>query len=288
MSFKKQIPWYIKIIIKVVLSRLPIGYGTWRRAGMFLHGTMENGNYALDVFSSHMKALKLNSNQLDGQHLLELGPGDSIASAVIGASYGAVVTMVDSGDFASEDVNNYFKLADSLSEIEGGSVDLQNSRSRTDILKVCGGRYFTNGLASLKSIESESIDGIYSHAVLEHIPLSQFKNMFVECYRVMKPGSYASHRVDLRDHLGGSINHLRFSEAVWESKFFSESGFYTNRLQYSQILKIFSDLNFCVVDTVVRSRLILPIDRKWLNEIFQDLSDDDLLVTGFDVVLRKD
>ena len=127
MSFKKQIPWYIKIIIKVVLSRLPIGYGTWRMAGMFLHGTMENGSYALDVFSGHMKALKLNSNQLDGKHFLELGPGDSIASAVIGASYGAVVTMVDSGDFASKDVNNYLKLSDSLSELEGGSVDLQNS-----------------------------------------------------------------------------------------------------------------------------------------------------------------
>jgi len=39
--------------------------------------------------------------------------------------------------------------------------------------------------------KSNSIDLVYSHHVIEHITLAQFKDLIAELYRVMKPGAWA-------------------------------------------------------------------------------------------------
>ena len=41
---------------------------------------------------------------------------------------------------------------------------------------------------------------------------------------MIRPGGLCSHVVDLKDHLGGALNNLRFSQRVWESRTMAGSG----------------------------------------------------------------
>jgi len=41
-----------------------------------------------------------------------------------------------------------------------------------------------------------------------------------ECKRTLKNDGLASHRVDLKDHLRGSLNNLRLRREIWESNLF--------------------------------------------------------------------
>lgn len=108
-----------------------------------------------------------------------------------------------------------------------------------------------------------------------------------ECFRVLTPEGVASHRVDLKDHLGGSLNNLRFSERIWESEFFVCSGFYTNRIRFPEMIALFEKAGFIVEIYDVRRWERLPVKRQSLSNTFSYLSDGDLTVSGFDVLLRK-
>lgn len=38
---RKLTPWWLRIGAKLVLSRLPTGYGLWRKLNLFAHGAMD-------------------------------------------------------------------------------------------------------------------------------------------------------------------------------------------------------------------------------------------------------
>ena len=55
MTLRNYIPWWAKICAKIVLSRTPIRYRTWRRLGFFVHGNMDSPEYAYEVVTSHLR-----------------------------------------------------------------------------------------------------------------------------------------------------------------------------------------------------------------------------------------
>jgi len=73
---------------------------------------------------------------------------------------------------------------------------------------------------------------------------------------------------------------------LWESEFMARSGFYTNRIRYREFLELFKRAGFDVEVKRVLRWDRLPTPRNKLNEAFRSLPDDELLVYGFDVVLR--
>jgi SAM-dependent methyltransferase len=247
---------------------------------------MDDTEYAINVFNSHAQRAGL-LHKLRGKDMLELGPGDSIASAIIAASYGARTILVDSGNFVRTDIECYRNLTSELTKRGLSPPDLSNCQSIDTVLEKCGARYMTGGLKSLEQIESTSIDRIFSQAVLEHIRKDDFRQTMQECYRVLKPEGISSHQVDLKDHLGGALNNLRFSDQVWESPFFVKSGFYTNRIRYNQMLKIFGDVGFSAEVTEKTQWNVLPISREKLAIEYRNIPDDDLSVSGFHVLLKK-
>ena len=86
--------------------------------------------------------------------------------------------------------------------------------------------------------------------------------------------------------MGGGLNNLRFSEATWEGSLFRNSGFYTNRIRFSQMARIFERAGFeCSLPRVIRWNRV-PIAHAKLDPLFNQLPDDDLLVSGFDIVLK--
>ena len=281
-----HIPWWGKIGAKLFLSRLPFGYAVWQRIGFFRHGRMDSSEYALRIFNSHTEKTGL-SNDLCDKTVLEIGPGDSIATAIIAKAHGARAILVDTGAFVRSDIEPYLELVRVLSRQRLSPPDLSGCLTIDDILVRCGARYMTEGLKSIASIESESVDLIFSQAVLEHVSKREFRETLQECRRILRPDGICSHQVDLRDHLDGALNNLRFSERIWESEFFTKSGFYTNRIRYSQMLDLFDQAGYKVKITELQKWDVLPTPRAKLDESFRHLREDDLLVSVFDVVMRR-
>jgi SAM-dependent methyltransferase len=286
-SLKASVPWWGKIGAKLVLSRLPLRYGFWQDVGLFRHGRMDSGQYAIQVFDKHAANSGF-AGCLAGLTVLELGPGDGVATAAIAKAHGARAILVDAGSFAATAVHPYRALCAELSRRGLAPPELSGATTLDDVLAACEATYLTAGLESLRQIESGSVDLMFSQAVLEHIRRHEFLDSMRECRRILKPGGICSHRVDLKDHLGGGLNNLRFSERVWESQFFSRSGFYTNRLRFSEMLAMFRSAGFVPEVTEVNRWTQLPIERRRLSPPFRVLGEDELNVSGFSVLLRPE
>jgi SAM-dependent methyltransferase len=246
---------------------------------------MESGEYALQVFQSHVDRAGLRG-AMSGKTVLELGPGDSLATALVASAHGAKAILVDTGSYVLEDMARYVQIGRILQERGLPCPSVTACKNINELLDACGAVYLTSGLESLKFLPDRSVDLIFSHAVLEHVRRMQFLETMLECRRLLKETGAFSNQVDLQDHLGGALNNLRFSEELWESDFFAKSGFYTNRIQYSEMLSQFREAGFKVDTVVSRSWPELPTPRQKLNSKFQGLPDAELNVRGFDVLLR--
>lgn len=281
-----MLPWQARILAKVVLSRIPVGYHLWKRLGLFEHGAMNQPRYALDVVKRHVTMSGV-GQQFRGAVALELGPGDSLFSGLVARALGAKITYsVDVGCFATMEMHDYRNMERYLTE-QGFSIpDTSAARSIDDLFAAYGVHYMTTGVRSLEQIADSSVDFLWSHATLEHIRRNEFAKLLQHMRRVMRPTAVASHQVDLRDHLGGALNNLRFSDKVWESHFMSRSGFYTNRIGFSEMLELIRRAGFEVEVVEVTRWKDLPTARRAMSSEFRERTLDDLLVQGFHILAR--
>ena len=280
------LPWRVRVLGKIVLSRLPVGYPLWKRLGMFEHGAMNHPRYALEVVGEHVKKSGILPNSRDFV-ALELGPGDSLFSGLVAHAMGAATTYsVDAGYFATMSLEDYRGMERYLAAQGFSTPNTSAAKSTEELLAAYGIRYLTSGLRSLEQVPDASVDFLWSHATLEHIRRSEFKGLVKEMWRVMRRTAVASHQVDLRDHLGGALNNLRFSERTWESRFMSRSGFYTNRIGYSEMLALIRQAGFEIEVTEVTRWEKLPTPRRKMALEFRERSLDDLLVQGFHMLAR--
>lgn len=280
-----MLPWWAKIAGKIVLAHLPVRPSTWQRLGLFRHGAMDDPDYSIGVFRSHTRSAGL--EKLNGLRVLELGPGNSAATAVVAAAHGASAVLVDAGDYVTDDVAFYARLADRLREQGLPAPALADCTTAADVLERCGAQFHADGLESLRRIPSSSVDLIFSQAVLEHIRTNDFATTMAELERILRPGAASSHRVDLRDHLGGALNNLRFSPAVWESQLFTQSGFYTNRMSLRQMQDVFEQTHDAVTITRIDYWDELPIKERQMHRSFRTMKDKERLVQGFQVLMWK-
>jgi hypothetical protein len=285
MSVKERMPWPLKIAAKLVLARLPVSYRSWSRLGIFRHGAMDEPAYAIDVVRTHLERAGIRTGE--PFTALELGPGDSIASAIVARAFGASETyLVDVDRFANSTVEAYAPLVDVLAR-EGFAVpDLHGVESIDDLCARCGAHYLTDGIASLRTIPSGSIDVVWSQAVLEHVRASEFDEVQRELRRTLRASGLASHRVDLQDHLALSLNNLRFGDRLWERPAIWNSGFYTNRMRCRDIIESMTQASFHTEIVGIERWSELPVRRQRLAPRFRSLPVDELRVRWFDVLAR--
>jgi len=292
-EMKRHVPWWLKISLKLMLSKVPLPYSLWAKLGAFRHGDMNQPQRALDSLSIHATTANILDQQSAapcfsraGINVLELGPGDSAFTAVIAKAMGAnKVWLVDASAFAVTDMHAYQALFAFLRKQGLPLSNIQNPESFSEVLSQCNATYLTDGVRSLAHLNDQSVDFCFSNAVLEHIPKRDMALLARELSRVLKPGGICVHRVDLQDHLGGRLNNLRFSEAIWESSLFRNAGFYTNRLRFGEMITLFEQTGFiCKIPRAVYWDE-LPTPRSSMNALFSSLPDEDLRVKGFDLVL---
>lgn len=177
-------------------------------------------------------------------------------------------------------------MADFLSKEGLATPEVKGIQSPEEFLASSGAHYLTQGLSSLRTIADHSVDFIWSQAVLEHIRRADFLDTMQELRRVIRPDGVCSHRVYIKDHLGGALNNLRFPEYMWESDFMANSGFYTNRIRYNEMLVLFQKANFATEIIRLDHWDSLPTPMAKLLCNFKKLQIDELCVSGFDVILR--
>lgn len=281
-----MISWQLKIACKLVLSRLPLGYDFWKRISLFRHGRMDRPEYAFRVVRSHYDRVHF-ARKSGGFVAMEIGPGDSLLSAVGLHALGAKLTyLIDVGPFARQDFGIYSKMIEYL---EGSGFSLESIKATTDLTTLhnrINCKYLIEGLESFAAIPDASVDLIWSQAVLEHVRLSELDPLLREMRRVLRPDGVCSHRVDLKDHLGGALNNLRFSHKTWESNVFAKSGFYTNRVRFKGMMERFKKAGFDVECVKCDSFDEVPIVRSRLADDFRGLDEEDLKISGFDIVLK--
>lgn len=285
MNIKQFVPWWARIGTKVLLSRARIDYSRWRQWGLFVHGQMDRPSYALDVVQSHLA--RVGWPDCRGKTVLELGPGDSLATALIARALGAErVYLIDAGDFAPYEPAACVALQRYLESRGLRPPDLSACETRGDFLRICGAEYLTDGLPGLRRVPDASVDLVFSQAVLEHVRLAEFDDTQQEIRRVLRRDGIASHQVDLKDHLGGALNSLRFSADTWEAGWMVSSGFYTNRLRCSDVLASMRRAGLRPEVTAAERWAYLPTPRAALAPPFQTMPDDELMVEQFDCVAR--
>ena len=276
-ELKRLVPWPVKIGAKIVLARLPVRYNAWRRLQLFRHGAMTDPGYAEEVFRVHAAHWPAGT----APTILELGPGDSLYSALLGFRAGAARTwLVDVGPFATPDIALYGRAAEQygLAHRDWASIE--------EMLAEVRGEYRTKGIESLREIPDGSVDFIWSHAVLEHVRRAEFAATARELARILRRGGRMSHLVDFKDHLGGALNSLRFSEARWEGDLLSSSGFYTNRLRLSEVQRLFEEAGFAVTIHTRNQWARLPTPRSRLAHEFAGFADQDLLTSEAHLLMR--
>jgi SAM-dependent methyltransferase len=283
---KELVPWFIKIPAKIVLSRLPVSRRQWQRLNVFRAGEMDSPAYAFEVFRKHYEASGFAT--LRDRTVVELGPGNSLLTGLYAQSFGAARTwLIDAERLASQDPRVFAQAEQMLSEFNLSIPGVANAPSVAVALERLNAIYLTEGLESLKTIPDGEVDLLFSQAVLEHVRLADFAKIAKEMRRVLKPNGVASHVVDFRDHLQNGLNNLRFSERIWENEFMARSGFYTNRLNWPAMEKLFREAGLSVE---LRSFDIwpkgLPTPQRSMALPFKNMTPDELIVMEVHAITR--
>jgi SAM-dependent methyltransferase len=281
------IPWFVKIPAKIVLSRLPVRYDAWRALNLFRAGGMDDPHTAFTVYEMHCNAAGFADRT--GYTALELGPGDSVLTALFARAAGAKGSiLVDQSELATGRRELFDAAAAMLAGKGIAAPDLSGADTMEGVLARLNCCYMTGGLESLRALPDGAVDFVFSNAVIEHVRKALFLETARELYRIMTFDGVASHWIDYRDHLDMKLNNLRFSEPIWESDFMVNSGFYTNRIPAAEVCALFEEAGFSVE---VRDNALwpggLPTPQRAMSEPFASMAGDRLMVMSNWLLLRK-
>lgn len=285
MGLISALPWWAKMGAKLGLARLPISYDFWKRLGIFRHGEMMVPERAISAFRSHYEDAVRRGLPADFNSL-ELGPGDSVLSGFVARAYGAKrAWLIDAGPFAETDAEGCRKVVELLAQ-QGKPLEPVTASTVEDVMANASVGYLTEGTKSFAVIPDGSIAFFWSQVVLEHVYREEFPRMMRELRRVVSADAVGIHSIDFRDHLGGGLNNVRFSDRIWEAPKFRDSGFYTNRIRPREMIAMMEEAGFSVEIISEQRWPQLPLSRDKMAPQFSKFADEDFMVCDMRVAMR--
>ncbi|MBN1814987.1 MAG: class I SAM-dependent methyltransferase [Anaerolineae bacterium] len=138
-----------------------------------------------------------------------------------------------------------------------------------ELYGLLGFEYVVGPGGTLDRFPDTTFDAVFSFAVLEHVREETLAEYIQDLYRLLKPGGYSIHEIDLKDHLyycdssASPKNYLRYSDRVWRRHFESEF-YYVNRVQRAEWLEMFRAAGLELVEELsVSHHLNVPIDENY-------------------------
>ena len=241
----------------------------------------------------------------DGDAVLEVGTGwVHFESIVMRLFYDVRATLFDVWD--NRQLDALKKYAVQLEGLLGQELDLtstQRGRIRSlinaiakvdsfeSLYQLLNFRYLVNPRGTLDALPANFFQLVYSNNVLEHIELPIASRLITDISRVLKPGGYSCHEIDLTDHLisfGGILNlppkfYMVFSERIWKT-FFENRVQYINRIQCSEWLQIFQRAGLELVEKDIVTK---PVDATTLSRAYRQMDRLDIECCRLRVVHRK-
>ncbi len=134
-------------------------------------------------------------------------------------------------------------------------------------------------------IEPESVDMIFSQAVLEHV--DDLGGTYEALYRWLRGGGFMSHQIDFGSHgLAKHWNgHWAYSDFTWKL-IKGKRPWLINRQPYSTHLRLMEEADFEIIRDL-KGVDTSGIARKCLADRFARISDDDLITKTTYILARK-
>lgn len=140
-------------------------------------------------------------------------------------------------------------------------------------------------LGEMGGISAESIDWIFSQAVLEHV--DELEETYRQCFRCLKPGGFMTHQIDYQCHETANEwnGHWRYPNWLW-ALMRGRRPWFVNRLPHSAQRKSQEGAGLSILAEILQKG-VHGIKRSQLATPFRSLSDQDLVTAGAMLVSRK-
>lgn len=167
---------------------------------------------------------------------------------------------------------------------------LSEVNSFDEVYNILDYNYIINPNGSLRGLKNDYYKIIFSCAVFEHIDRKILKEYFKQMNRILIPGGYLVHIIDMGDHYHYKDknkthfkNYLNISNVFWKN-YYENSIFYINRVQVSEWKKYFFDSGF---DLVCEEKFYVNIDNLEIHKDFINYDKDDLSCHQYVSVFKK-
>jgi hypothetical protein len=222
--------------------------------------------YYLGRVKRMLRLAKVYGVPKDGDRLLEVGTGwlhwEAITTRLFFKVEGVLFDVWDNRQIAG--LKNYLRqLGSMLDQLEVDETQRTTARSLIaqieqageyrDLYEALGFRYVVEPDGRVDQFENDSFDFIVSAAVLEHVLAADAPSLVQGMGRVLKPGGYSFHSINIRDHLhlydksASPKQYLRYPEWVWKT-FFENKVQYINRIQRPDWLALFAQAGLDLVE----------------------------------------
>tara|TARA_B100000768_G_C11281737_1_gene379019 strand:- start:2754 stop:3632 length:879 start_codon:yes stop_codon:yes gene_type:complete len=283
--------WPIIIFFKILLFYIPILKRVLKFMGFYSPGKMLDTSYAIKTYMLHQNAYDEFCNTASSKKtMLEIGPGGSNLSSFIAHLKGfSRSVLIDIEPLHKNVLKN---SEDNFNKIKFDLLDSKKFHP-DESFKIIGFNdinyeHMSEGSSSLEKLPSNSIDFLWSHSVLQHIHINALNKLLKEMHRVLKPEGIMSHKIDLKDCIAYGLNNMRFSDNVWHSDLFFNSGFYTNRIRKDELLNYFilNDFEIIKEEHTFFNKIPLQIT-SCSEDIQKKYSSYDLKHSGLHCILKK-
>jgi predicted SAM-dependent methyltransferase len=258
--------------------------------------------YYLDRINRMLSIAKSYGVPKNGNRLIELGTGwlhwEGITTRLFFDVDGILFDVWDNRQL--DGLKNYLEQLDnSLDKINADNTQrtsahkliskIMDISDYRDLYKLLGFEYVLDHTGSLNSIEKESFDIVISAGVLEHIYAKDAPAFIGGIGRILRPGGYSVHSINIRDHLyqyDSSVStkqYLKYSDWVWRLCFENDVQ-YINRIQRSDWLQFFRKASLVLVEEEIDEEDLSNVK---VATVYQKYQESDLRCGGLKLVHRK-
>lgn len=301
----------IKQLIKGVATFVPGVYSAFSRKRT---GGTDSARYCYSVWLRFLVLARNNGLSTDPNIVAELGPGDSIgiglAALISGAGKYYAFDVVD-----YQNVERNIEIYDQLVGLFKSREDIPGKNEFPEVIPYLNSYSFphhiltgdklkcaldddrlalirqslidmsnTESMIQYKTpwydsdiIERDSVDMIFSQAVLEHV--DEPGVAYNEMYAWLRTGGLMSHSIDFRSHGYADCwnGHWKYSNFIW-TLIRGNRPYLINRLPHSQHIKLIKEAGFKVVCDLA-NKLPSTITINDLAPRFRDMGENDLITS---------
>ena len=315
---------------KRTIRKILGGFKSYVPGGVSIHGTggTDSARYCYTIWLRHLSMLHQNGFSKMPNTIAELGPGDSIGTGLAGLLSGSekfyaldviehthvkknipifdelvslfadrsalpgddefprAVPRLDSYNFPSEIFtdSNLEKFLDKsrIQSLRNELLDMK--KQKKSIQYMCPWN-------DPKIIENDSVDLVFSQAVLEHV--EDLNHTYAAMYKWVKKGGYISNAIDFESHgLSSEWNgHWSFSDLTWKL-IKGNRPYLINREPLSKHIESAQDAGFEIISVVPVKILTSDeytgtIERNKLAKKFRNMSEEDFTTTSAYILAQK-